>query len=631
METFEVTNQLLKNKYDLHKSQEVDAAAKRTKQRTGEKVPQDPLIRIQNYLDRLDNTVNPPPLEGHPRFGRKERNLAILKKTLYNKFVIKPDEIPESYWEHQRRIICERGQGGDLEQVDWEELKRQNAEVIIADQKASLDKWIDYSASPDSAWIPDALKYYALRSVFNMGEYDKEKKVYTQRSRGTTKPFPDLNREALAYVLDALNKKYHRQQVDLSSFESGDQQQFEKLLQAENFAKLYAWAIDKVTPVSPEQLVATSGEWVEYRRGTNHMSLVRSLQGHGTGWCTVGESAAKKQLQGGNFYVFYSLGQDGKPTIPRAAIRMVRGEIAEVRGIATDQNLDPGAVSLVEEKLKEFPDGERYKKRVRDMKLLTVVDHKVHANQSLTRQEVIFLYEIDSPIEGFGQNKDPRIVELRSQRNLEEDMPILVGCEKGQIARSIKEIGFDTKVYVGPLEPGIFDLVSKYNIEHVYMSFPEKEVLMETIEIGGKSPQQLEVELNKAGVRTGSDAKSMINSPDFTTFQTSQIIETVRLRVQDLSFSEKHPTIDQIYRRAKELGLELCPAEIGPHLGLKYANQSVDTIWIGMKPIVRPHGHPSAFILKWEVYKSALIGLWVEPTNTANLDDVFIFSLRKQT
>ena len=37
--------------------------------------------------------------------------------------------------------------------------------------------------------------------------YDKEKKQFTSRNKETTKPFPDLNREALAYVLDALEKK----------------------------------------------------------------------------------------------------------------------------------------------------------------------------------------------------------------------------------------------------------------------------------------------------------------------------------------------------------------------------------------------------------------------------------------
>ncbi len=128
----------------------------------------------------------------------------------------------------------------------------------------------------------------------------KEKKAYPQRSKGTTKPFPDLNREALAYVLDAVEKKYQDQRKDENDPE------FEKLLQGENFPKLYAWAIEKVTPANPEQLIATKGSWVKYNQGSDHMPLVQSLQGHGTGWCTAGESTAEIQLKGGDFYVYYS-------------------------------------------------------------------------------------------------------------------------------------------------------------------------------------------------------------------------------------------------------------------------------------------------------------------------------------
>ncbi len=45
------TTRLLKQKYDLHKAPEVEAAAKRAEARTGEHVPQNPLARIQTYLD----------------------------------------------------------------------------------------------------------------------------------------------------------------------------------------------------------------------------------------------------------------------------------------------------------------------------------------------------------------------------------------------------------------------------------------------------------------------------------------------------------------------------------------------------------------------------------------------------
>src|SRR3989344_815796 len=490
MEGSEAVNQLLKNKYNLHTSPEVGTAAKRTKMRTGERVPQNPLDRIQNYLNRFHDILDQDTPE------RSEHALDLIKGRFQRKYVIKPNEIPEDYFENQRRLAREQGHG-DI-QID-QQTRKQLTEVIIADQTSSLDKWMDYLSSSDAPYS-DGLKYWTLRSVVDMAEYDKDRKTYPQRSKGTTKPFPDLNREALAYVLDAVEKKYQGQK-------SSDPE-FDNLLKGENFAKLYAWAIEKVTPASEEELSATKGEWVKYNQKSDHMPLVKSLQGHGTGWCTAGESTAQVQLQGGDFYVYYSFDRNGKPTIPRAAIRMEENRIAEVRGIAPEQNLDSGAIAVVEEKLKEFSDGLTYKKKVADMRYLTEIELKTNAGEGLDPSELTFLYEIDAPIEGFGFEKDPRIKELRGRRNSQEDMPVVFGCDKSQIAHSIREIYKDTKAYVGTLEPGIFDKLK--NVEHIYISFPEGKIRIENLEIGGKSKSRLEQELKQAGINIGEYAKDML-------------------------------------------------------------------------------------------------------------------------
>src|SRR3989338_1001375 len=256
MEESEAVNSLLKNKYNLHISSEVGTAAKRTKMRTGERVAQNPLDRIQNYLNRFHEIIDQDTPE------RSEHALDLIKGRFHRKYVIKPNEIPEDYFENQRRLAREQGHG-DI-QID-QQTRKQLTEVIVADQTSSLDKWMDYLASPDAPYS-DGLKYFALRSVVNMAEYDKERKMYHQRSKGTTKPFPDLNREALAYVLDALEKKYKGQNIDLTSLDAGDAKEFDNLLKGENFAKLYAWAIEKVTPASEEELSATKGEWVKYNQ-----------------------------------------------------------------------------------------------------------------------------------------------------------------------------------------------------------------------------------------------------------------------------------------------------------------------------------------------------------------------------
>ena len=604
MEAPETSTQLLKNKYDFHKAPEVEAAAQRTRARTGEKVPQDPLFRIQNYLTRFHEITDRTDLID------REHGLDAGKHLLHRKFVIKPGEIPESYFDNQRRLAREQGHG-DIEIT--RDMREQLTEVIIADQESSLDKWVDYLSSPDAPYS-DGLKYYTLRSVLSIGAYDKEKHAFPSRAKGTVAPFPDLNREALAYVLDAINKKYKGYDIDLSTLEEQDRKEFEKLLASENFAKLYVWAIEKITPASEEQLQATEGKWVKYDRESDPLPLVQSLQGHGTGWCTAGESTAEAQLQVGDFYVYYSLDSKGEPTIPRAAIRMEQESIAEVRGIAPEQNLDAGATPIVEEKLKEFSDGQSYQKKVSDMRRLTEVERKVKEGQNLIASELTFLYEIDGTIEGFGYDKDPRIDELRSQRDPIEDMPVVFECEPSQIAQRPAEINEHTKEYVGKLEPAIFDLVRKYKLEHVYTSFPEGRVRFDSVTVGRKDLNQLQRELSENKINVSSYAEYMMRTGLSLTARQGQNLDIVRLKVDDLGLPDDYPTTDKLFKKAKELGLELCPPDLGPNYRLQYKDQPMNEWFsIGMKPIAVSAGLPRVFYLKRITHGLWLRSSWAEP------------------
>ena len=611
----------LKQKYGLHNVPEVESAAKRTERRTGEKVPQNPEARIQNYLERFKEIVDRKDPE------KRERGMEALKKVLYDKFVIKPKEIPERYFENQRRLAREQGYG-DIEIS--QEMRDQLSEVIVTDQKSSLDNWIDYLASEDATY-PDWLKYYAFRSVLGVSEYDKEKKQFAKRSKGTTNPFPDINREALAYVLDAVSQKYGKRHVDLLALDEEEKKEFKKLLRGENFTKLYAWAIEKTVIAPTESLAKTAGRWVKYPRNSDHMPLVESLRGQGTGWCTAGELTAQTQLKGGDFYVYYSLDQKGKPIIPRAAIRMQENQIGEVRGIAEQQNIDPYINTVVQEKLKEFPDGKQYEKKVSDMKTLTDIERKAKAGAKLAKNDFVFLYELNTPIEGFGYQRDPRIAEILSQRNPEEDMLVVFECDKNQIAHDIKEIKEDTKAYVGPLVPGIFDKIQEYGIEHIYTSFPEGRIRKETIEIGGKDVKTLIKEMRDKNINISNYAMDMIKSKDFTVLKETEDAILIRLKVGDLGFSKnKYQTTDEIYKRIEELGLELCPAETGPRYRLKYTNQLMgEWFRIGMKQIFDRDGSLDVFSLGRLEGGLLLRSYWTYPGDRWRPDDEFVFRLRK--
>ena len=608
----ENSNLFLKKKYDLHNAPEVKKQAERAEARTGEKVPQDPSSRIQNYLDRFKEiTDRKDPAE-------RERGLEAIKRVLYRDNIIKPKDIPRSYWETQRRLAREQGHG-DIEITG--QLREQQAEVIIADQKSSLDTWVDYLSSSDAPF-PDWLKYWAIRSILGMGEYDKEKKEFTKRSKGTVKPFPDLNREALAYILDTIEAKYEKRIINLS-------EELGKLVKEENFAKLYAWAIEKVTPASVDQLTTTQGAWKKYPRGSDHAPLVESLQGHGTGWCTAGESTAQTQLEAGDFYVYYSLNQNGQPIVPRVAIRMQEDHIAEVRGIAEEQNLDPHIGEVVQKKMQEFPDGKEYEKKAGDMKLLTAIDNKMKAGEELFKDELVFLYEINNPIEGFGYEKDPRVKELRDQRDYWLDLPIIFDCLPEEIAWDKKAIDQNTKAYIGRLFPGIFKKFG--HLEHIYTSFPEGKIRRETIEIGGKDAKQLEAELEKSGFQINDYAKFMMNSKDFKTEKKPEPADLVRLKVRDL-FSDKYPTTNELYKKAQDMGLELCPPEVGPHLRLNYKNQPLNEWFrIAMKQITDPPGGaPGVFDLGCDGDGVWLGGSWAKPGFQWDPEEEFVFQLSRK-
>jgi len=603
---------LHKREPQLHISKPVEYE-KREKKKRGEKVTQKPAEKIADWLKVIERT--------HMGHRDDPRVLERIKRQYHKEYVIKPENIPQSYYENQKRLAREQGHG-DIEITP--EMKDQLSEVIISDQASTLDNWVDYLTSRDSDSFPTWSKYWAFKGMLKLSTFDKEKHAFSKRKKDTVAPFPDLNREALAYVVDAVVKKVNKQDVPAEA----DNPEFQKLLQGANFGKLYAWAIEKVTPAEESELLTTKGEWIKYDQGSPHMPLVESLEGHGTGWCTAGEETAKSQIQGGDFHVYYSYDKAGKPTIPRIAMRMQGDSIGEVRGIAHEQNLDPyiAETKILDDKLNEFPDGENYKKKTQDMKQLTDIEKRHRAGKELTKQDLLFLYEIDNDIQGFGYQRDPKISELLSQRNPEADMPLVFDCAPEQIAHDVKQINENTKAFVGKLEPVIFAQIEKYNIEHLYTEFPQGKIRKYEIEIGAKTREELKEELKAKNIYVLDWAKDLLDSKDFKTSKNIEKEKLIRLTVKDLGFPSG-ATTDEIYKRGQELGLELCPAEIGPQLRLQYSGKEL--LLIAMKPIIDRDGDPSVFYLRWGGGRLRLDGNRAMPSHRWYPGYRFVFRFRK--
>lgn len=436
--------QFLKKRFNTHNTPEAKQAAKRTELRTGEKVPQSPQEQIQNYLNRFKEISERE--DGSPE---KERGLEALKKIFHDEHVIKEANIPDSYFVLQQQIAREQGHG-DIEIT--EEMRREAVDVIQADQKESLNLWIEYFASTDAGY-PDWGKYWAFRSMLQMSSYDKDKQQFGKRSKQTTAPFPDLDREAVGYAINFLEKRVAGETIknpteDLENPFTEEEklvsdEEFQHLLTTENFAKYYAFAIEHIITDSSELHKNIEGEWVKYNQGTPGSELAQTLQGHGTGWCTAGESTAHNQLQAGDFYVYYSQNKLGENKIPRLAIRMEHNEIAEVRGIAPEQNVDEFITPVLSKKMNEFGErGKMYKKRSEDMARLTEIDEKFKNQKGLTREDLRFLYEIDGEIEGFGYDTDPRIMGIKGWRSWKADMVRIFETENdNQLAYKLIDMG----------------------------------------------------------------------------------------------------------------------------------------------------------------------------------------------
>ena len=400
---------------DLHNSERVLHVSKESDKKRE---------RLLNYFNRLEKI--------HKRVSesKNKSDEKLLKGFYYDLYVIKPEDIPESYFQNQVKLARERGYGNiELTNED----KKRMTDQVIEDQKHSLDKWIEYFLYDEESKSYEMWeKYWVFQGLQNLGKYDKKTYKFSKRDKTTVYPFPPVEREFIFTTLHLME--------DYIKDKKGDEE-IKSALGSGNFKMLYEYVIKQSMLKDKLQSNTTSGKWVKYEQGSDYNILRDSLQGYYTGWCTAaGENFAKSQLAGGDFYVYYTLDNNGEAKVPRITIRMNgKTEIEEIRGIADRQNMEPEMMPILEEKLKEFPDRDKYLKKEHDMKLLTLIDKKINNNIELTLNELKFLYEINSKIEGFGYEKDPRIDEIKSKRNIKKDYALIFDVKEEEVALSQEE------------------------------------------------------------------------------------------------------------------------------------------------------------------------------------------------
>jgi hypothetical protein len=75
-------------------------------------------------------------------------------------------------------------------------------------------------------------------------------------------------------------------------------------------------------------------------------------------------------------------------------------------------------------------------------------------------------------------------------------------------------------------------------------------------------------------------------------------VELAVLSAADLGVESDQSSLAEVYQRARQAGLELCPAEVGPQLRLDYRNQPLgEALDIAMEPVATYSGDPTILTL----------------------------------
>jgi hypothetical protein len=164
-----------------------------------------------------------------------------------------------------------------------------------------------------------------------------------------------------------------------------------------------------------------------------------------------------------------------------------------------------------------------------------------------------------------------------------------------------------------------------------------------TIEIGGWTKSQLIEKLQQSFIMMNEYGERLFADDRFTTSEIKYTLPTVELTVSDLGFPDGATTA-QIFSKARELGLELCPLELGPYLRMEYLDQTEGysgdflqrhqapsgSITIASEILTEDDDFPKGFYLRKINGVLWLRGYRADNLHVWNPDDHFVFCHNKK-
>ena len=167
--------------------------------------------------------------------------------------------------------------------------------------------------------------------------------------------------------------------------------------------------------------------------------------------------------------------------------------------------------------------------------------------------------------------------------------------------------------------------------------YPNCETINRIVKVRGLTKPQLIQNLKQNSILLNKFAEQLFADDQFIVSDNICSVSTVELKVRNLGYSEG-ATISQIYKKAKQLGLELCPLEIGPYLRIEYLDQPegnsnthqqhkapYGSITVASKILDEDHNFPKGFYLRRIDGVLWLRGYVCDDTHIWEPDDHFIF------
>jgi hypothetical protein len=224
-------------------------------------------------------------------------------------------------------------------------------------------------------------------------------------------------------------------------------------------------------------------------------------------------------------------------------------------------------------------------------------------------------------------------MEIYQETSKEDAVKILrivgdIKCTREEFAYGLDEVNENTKVYIGKWNPGIYAKLPS-TVEYIYEEFPERKVFLRDVEFDPKikDAEIAEKTLLEKGHQIYDLTKQVLKKTPFSGEKKN--FKLVSFSVESLGFPNGATTKD-IFDKAKELGLDLCPAEVGPQMRLQYTDQPLNEyLYIAMDPITDADDAPSVFGVECDDGGSWLDASDAKPEYRWSSYSRFVFVSRK--